>query len=219
MGGPADDAFVKEHEPLVRKLAVRVRNQLDLTTEVEELMAYGYRGLVEARDRFDPTRGVQFTTFAYYRVRGAMLDGVRAMAYLPPSIHTQRKAAETLDREAEAANIRRAESPEARASAAATLEAMDDILTKTCAAYVISVVGQDQPSDSPDETLIRDEDRKRIRAALDVLDERERALVEGYYFEERTLEELSQEMSISKSWASRICSRALGRLREVLEAG
>lgn len=218
MGGPADDAFVKEHEPLVRKLAVRVRNQLDLTTEVEELMAYGYRGLVEARERFDPTRGVQFTTFAYYRVRGAMLDGVRAMAYLPPAIHSQRKAAETLDREAEAAAIRRAESPEARASAAATLEAMDDILAKTCAAYVISVVGQDQPSASPDETLIRDEDRQRIRLALDVLDQRERALVEGYYFEERTLEELSREMSISKSWASRICSRALGRLREALES-
>ena len=214
-----DAAFVEEHRTLVRKLALRVRAQLDLTTDLDELIAYGYSGLVEARGRFDPERGVQFTTFAYYRVRGAILDGVREMAYLPRQAHLRRKEAEALDREAEAAAVRRAETPEARATAKAALEAMDSILSKTCATYVIASVGQsdDDGFDDPEESLLRRETSERVRAALEVLDERERTLVEGYFFEDRTLDEMGKEMGISKSWASRVCSKALVRMRAALE--
>jgi RNA polymerase sigma factor for flagellar operon FliA len=219
MSAPVDDAFVEQHEPLVRKLAVRVRAQLELTTDVEELMAYGFRGLLEAQSRFDPTRGVQFSTFAYYRVRGAILDGVRQMAYLPRKVHAQRKAAEALDRAAEEASDRRGADPGARADAGAALEAIDDILGKTCAAYVISAVGQadDQAGPGPEAQAIAEQERHRVRDALAVLPERERTLVEGHFFENRTLEEIGEEMGISKSWASRLCSRALARMRDALE--
>ena len=157
-----------------------------------------------------------FSSFAYYRVRGAILDGVRQMAYLPRKVHAHRRAAETLDREAEAAAGARATTG-AAGDAEAAARAIDDILTKTCAAYVISVVGQDAEPERADEQLIAAQDRERVRAALEVLDDRARALVEGYYFEDRTLDEMGREMGISKSWASRICSRALGRMREALE--
>ena len=221
MGTPADDALVKQHEPLVRKLALRVRGQLDLKTDLDELMAYGFRGLLEAHSRFDPSRGVQFTTFAYYRVRGAIFDGVREMAYLPRKAHAHRRAAEELDRAAEEEALTRATDPKVRADAGAALAAVDHILGRTCAAFVISVVGQDDASapPGPEEALIGDETRARVRSALDVLDERERTLVEGYYFEDRTLDEMGAEMGISKSWASRICTRALEKMRRVLERG
>ncbi|MFK7992075.1 MAG: sigma-70 family RNA polymerase sigma factor [Sandaracinaceae bacterium] len=220
MSRAEDDAFVKEHEPLVRKLALRVRAQLDLTTEVEELMAYGFEGLLEARGRFDPERGAQFTTFAYYRVRGAILDGVRQMAYLPRRIHAARKAAETLDRESEGVAETRATygSDVAKVAAARAAQRIEDILTRTCAAYQISVVGQDVEPERPEESLIRAEERARVHEALKVLDDRERTLVVGYFFEDRTLDEMGKEMGISKSWASRVCSRALSRLRKVLES-
>ncbi len=214
----AEREFVKEHEAFVRKLASRVLAQFELTTDLEDLVAYGYRGLLEARARFDPSRGVPFASFAHYRVRGAILDGVRQMAYLPRRAHEQRKAAEALDRAAEEVAMQRAADPAARADAAAALAAMDEILGKTCAAYVISVVGQSK-SDSPplpDEEVIALEAREQVSAVLDVLDPRERALISGHYFEDRTLEEIGAEMGISKSWASRLHSRALGRLREAL---
>lgn len=219
MGGAVEDEVVREHEPLVRKLAHRVRAQFRLDTDVEELMAYGYRGLLEANERFDPTRGVQFTTFAYYRVRGAILDGVRKMAYLPRQAHAKRKAAEALDRAAEDVASQRGANPDARTDAAEALAAVDSILARTSAAFVIASVGQSRDEEPPgvDELMIAAEDAARVRGALDVLPDRERALVEGFFFEDRTLEEVGAEMGISKSWASRLCTRALGRLREALE--
>lgn len=215
----AERDFVRQHEAFVRKLASRIRAELDLKTDLEDLVGYGYKGLLEARARFDPTRGVQFSTFAHYRVRGAILDGVRQMAYLPRRAHQHRRAAEALDRAAEEVALERAAHPERRGDAAATLAAIDDILGKTCAAFVISVLGQsrDDAPPAPDEEVLRAQDRERLAAVLDVLDERERALIEGYYFHERTLEELGAELGISKSWASRIHSRALDRLRRALQ--
>jgi RNA polymerase sigma factor for flagellar operon FliA len=216
MDDAAERDFIKEHEPLVRKLAGRIRAQLELTTDLEDLIAYGFRGLIEARDRFDPTRGVQFTTFAHYRVRGAILDGVRQMAYLPRRIHAQRKAAEALDRTAELAGQERAAA--GRSDTGATLAAIEGILGRTSAAYVISVLGQSQDDarPGPDDEAILGEHRRRITAALAVLPPRERALIEGYYFHDRTLEEVGAEMGISKSWASRLHTRALGLLRDAL---
>lgn len=220
-----DDAgereFVAEHRPLVRTLASRIKTQLELTTDLEDLIAYGFTGLLEARERFDPSRGVQFTTFAYYRIRGAILDGVRHMAYLPRRMHVKRKAAEAIDRAAEAAALSRAATPEERTDALAALEAIDDILGRASAAFVISALGQSKQEQEPDaeESLILGEDRARVAAALDVLPERERTLIEGYYLNDRTIEEMGIEMGISKSWASRLHTRALRLLREALDEG
>lgn len=219
MSEAIDDGFVKTHERLVQSLAARVRGQLELKTEVEDLVAYGMQGLLEARARFDPERGVRFEYFAYYRVRGAIMDGVRRMAYLPRRTHIVRKAAEALDRAAEEAALARAESPSERASVAKTLETIDDILGRTSAAFVIAAVGQSEEHDAPEspesQTLHR-ELADRVRGALDVLDERERKLVEGHYLEDRTLEEIGAELGIGKSWASRLASRALRKMRIAL---
>ncbi len=219
MNDASDREFVEEHEALVRKLAARIQAQLDLSTPLEDLEAYGFRGLLEARRRFDPCRGVLFTTFAYYRIRGAILDGVRQMAYLPRKAHEQRRAAETLDRMAEEVAQERGARPEARADLGVTLESIDDILAKTSAAFVISALRQspDQAPPGPEEQVSASQMHGRVRAALDALPARERALIEGHYFDDRTLEELGESMGISKSWASRLHSRALGILLAALE--
>lgn len=218
MSSQPDEAFVREHEDLVRKHALRVKAQFGLKTELAELMGYGFQGLLEARERFDPERGVQFSTYAYYRVRGAVLDGVREMAYLPRKVHAQRRAAEALDRAAEEVALQRAKTPEARADIQKTLQAVDDILGKTCAAMVLGVVGQadEDAPEGAESAIIDREEHAAVREALEVLDDRERALVEGHYFGERTLEEIGAEMGISKSWASRLCTRALGKMRAAL---
>lgn len=220
MDESADRKFVEEYGPLVRKVAARVRAELDLSTELDDLIGYGYRGLLEAKARFDPSRGVQFATFAHYRIRGAILDGVRQMARLPRRVHAQRKAAEAFDREAERVAYERAMQPETRVDLASTIAAIDEILGRTCAAYVIAAVGQseeDAPR-GPDAQVIANEDRARVAAALATLPEREREVIVGFYFQDRTLEELGASMGISRSWASRLHTRALGLLREALEA-
>lgn len=219
MGSSEDQRFVEEHEQLVRKLAHRVRAELDLTCELEDLIAFGYHGLLEARGRYDATRGVQFSTFAYYRVRGAILDGVRKMAYLPRRIHQKRRAAEAIDWAIEAEGEARAASPEARSDAEQTLAAIDDILGKITATFMLAAVGQDEGAtpESPEDQLIGAHEQHRVRHALDVLPERERIVVTGMYFEGRNLDDIGAELGISKSWACRIHTRALGLLREALE--
>ncbi len=215
-----DERFVEEHTALVRKLAARVRSELDLTCDLEDLVAFGFHGLLEAKGRFDPTRGVQFSTFAHYRVRGAVLDGVRKMAYLPRRAHQARKAAEALDAMSEEELAARAANPEARTDLAATLGAVDEILGRMTASFVIAAVGQDEsaPRTSPEDELIAADQAHRVRDALALLPEREAFVVRGFYLESRPLDDIAADLGVSKSWASRIHTRALGMMRESLEA-
>jgi RNA polymerase sigma factor for flagellar operon FliA len=216
-----DDEFVKEHEGFVRTIATRVKAELDLTCDLADLVAFGFHGLLEARQRFDPTRGVQFNTFAYYRVRGAVIDGVRKMAYLPRRAHQLRKAAEAADAMLEQEGEARAATPEARGDLAATVQQIDGILGKLTASFVLAAVGQDESAApaAPDEQLIHAAEGVRVREALETLPERERVVVRGMYFEDRLLDDIAGQLGISKSWASRIHTKALGMLREALERG
>lgn len=215
----ADDEFVRTHAAMVKKLALRVRGELDLTCELDDLIAYGMHGLLEARSRFDPSRGVQFTTFAHYRVRGAILDGVRTMAYLPRRAHQKRRAAEALDWELEQQGEARAASPEQRTDTQSTLAAIDDVLTRISASFVLQCVGQDEsePRESPEDQLIGATERSRLSKALTTLPEREAIVIKGMYFEGRNLDDIGAELGVSKSWACRIHTKALGMLREALE--
>lgn len=215
-----DDEFVKEFEGFVRGIATRVKNELDLTCDADDLVAWGFQGLLEARSRFDASRGVQFNTFAYYRVRGAVIDGVRKMAYLSRRAHQLRKFAEAADDVLEQESAARAATPEVRADVQATVQAIDDVLGKLTASFVIASLGQDQESaPAPaDEQMIRVEDGERVRRALATLPEREHKVVRGLYFEGRVLDDIAGDLGVSKSWASRIHTKALGMLRVALEA-
>lgn len=214
----ADDAFVKEFEPFVRGIATRVRNELDLSCDLDELIAWGFQGLIEAQTRFDRDRDVKFNTFAYYRVRGAIIDGVRKMAYLSRRAHQMRKFAEAADDLLEQESQARAATPEVRADVQQTVQAIDDVLGKLTAAFVIASVGQDQASapELQDETFIRAESCVRVRDAVAKLPEREAKVVRELYFEGRLLDDIAKDLGVSKSWASRIHTKALGVLKRAM---
>lgn len=216
-----DDAFVREHEAFVRSIANRVRRELDLNCELGDLVAWGFQGLVEARSRYDASRGVQFSTFAHYRVRGAVIDGVRKMAYLSRRAHVARKAAEAADDLLEHEAAVRAASPEARTDVQQTVQAIDDILGKLTASFVIASVGQDESAaaEPADERLIREEESVRVRRAVGQLPEREAKVVRELYFEGRLLDDIAKDLGVSKSWASRIHTKALSLMKAALSAG
>jgi RNA polymerase sigma factor for flagellar operon FliA len=218
-----EDRFVREHEGLVRGIATRLRGEMDLSLDLEDLVAWGYHGLLEAKARFDKDRGVQFNTFAYYRVRGAMIDGVRKMAYLPRRLHQMRKVAEAADLLGEAsAEAQAGATPAQKADAEANLAAIDDTLGKITAAYVIEAMGQSESDQgaSPEEALAEKQHQtkreKQLHAVLAKLPEREAAVVKAFYFDNRVLDDIAAELGVSKSWASRIHTRALGLLRDQL---
>ena len=169
---------------------------------------------------------MQFNSFAYYRVRGSILDGVRKMAYMPRHAHRARKAAEAMDAALEEMGESRAGAKAAGGEGttpdlAATVAAIDDVLGKMCASYVIAAVGQDEAEkqDNPEVAVAAAEDRARLREALTTLPEREAAVIRGLYFDNRLLDDIGADLGVSKSWASRIHTRALGLLRNALADG
>src|SRR6185295_10206040 len=88
------DRLVEQHLSLVQAIAAKLKRTLGRTIEFDDLVAYGTKGLLEAADRFDPTQGATFTTFAYYRVRGAMLDGLRTMGWYSRADYARYRAEE-----------------------------------------------------------------------------------------------------------------------------
>ncbi len=215
-----DAAFIEEYRPLVVSTANRVRRELDLVVPLDDLVQFGFEGLLDARKRYDPTRGAQLGTFAYYRIRGAIIDGVRKMAYLPRRAYARLRAAEGADAALEALGEARAADPAARADLARTASDLDDALARVTASFVLAAVGQDEESarsETAEERLLAAEAAERMKRAVDALPERERALVVGFYFEGRRFDEVAAELGISKSWGSRLHTRALGLIRAAME--
>lgn len=212
-----DEQFVREYEGFVRGTALHTRAQLGLDAPVEDLVAFGFQGLLEARARFDASKGVSFKAFAYYRVRGAVLDGVRAMSRLPRRAYARLKAVEALDRFAEDLADGRATTQQ-RPNVETNLRAIDAILGRVAAAYSVAVSHEEalQGAGSPEDALLHEERRARMRAALEQLPDRERRLVTGHYYDGRQFDEVSAELGISKSWGSRVHAHALDMLRRAL---
>jgi len=191
--------FITQHEKMVHGLANRLRRELSLRGDLEDLIAFGFGGLLEARHRFDPGRGVRFQTFAYHRVRGAMLDGVRKMSQLPRRAHERLQAA-------------------AEPTPTAAPTALDRAFTRMGALSAGTVLQGRFGDESPEAVLLKNESVTRLLQALPSLSPRQRVLVRGFYFEGRSIDAMAQELGISKSWASRLHTNALRELREALDA-
>lgn len=192
--------FITQHEKMVHGLANRLRRELSLRGDLDDLIAFGFGGLLEARHRFDPGRGVRFQTFAYHRVRGAMLDGVRKMSQLPRRAHERLQAA-------------------AEPTPTAAPTALDRAFTRMSALSAGTVLQGRFGDESPEEVLLKNESVTRLLQALPSLSPRQRVLVRGFYFDGRSIDAMAQELGISKSWASRLHTNALRELREALDAG
>lgn len=216
-----DDRFIEEYRPLVMKIARQIYHELAMNTPLDDLVADGMKGLIQARKRFDPTRGVQFNTFAYYRIRGAVLDGIRDMAYLSRRAHQKRKQHEAALQVLEELGSGLDQSPEAQRTKEDALKALDDAVHKLTATFMLAAVGRDpnEPEPSVLDAIVDRDSAGEVRDAVDDLPERERALVRGFYFEGRRFDEVAKELGISKSWASRLHSKALVRLKDALSPG
>ncbi len=211
-----DAEFIEEYRPLVISIANKVRAQFDIRTDLDDLVAHGFEGLLQAKSRFDASRGVKFNTFAYYRIRGAMIDGIRKSSFHSRRAWSKFKAAEAALEIGEFAGEERAADPERNTEQ--KVEALHDAMSKLTASFVMASIGQKEEGegDTPADTFLRNEAKDRVREALSVLPDRELALIQGFYFEGRQFDEVAKDLGISKSWGSRLHYKALGRLKDAL---
>jgi RNA polymerase sigma factor for flagellar operon FliA len=212
---------LEKYGPYVRSLAATVRKQFNAQLELDELISYGQIGLLEAADRFDARMGANFLTFAHYRIKGAIFDGLRKMGVLKGSdarnAYLSERASAYLgnlaDREAGGSNRGgRFDDDVKEISDAVTGLAMV-FATSLEASEGLQLADESLP---PDLRIEQEQLKRRVRAAIEQLPEKERKLLEGYYFQGKTLEEAGAEIGQSKSWASRLHARAIERLKDFL---
>jgi len=218
------DRLVEENLDLVRSIAGKLTRSLGRALDLDELLAYGARGLVEAASRFDPRKGVAFSTFAYYRIRGAMLDGLRSMGWYSRGdlarYRAEERANEYLRSLAEREGASGAPAGQAH-STTETLAEIAEILSGVATVHITSLEAAASVTDErlppPDRQLEHLHLQARARRGLDKLPEKERRLMQLHYFEDMNLEAASAELGLSKSWGSRLHARAVDRLRKILE--
>jgi RNA polymerase sigma factor for flagellar operon FliA len=195
-------------------LAAHVRRQFRVNLDMDDLVAFGNVGLLEAADRFDASFGNNFLTFAHYRIKGAIYDGLRKMGILRGSDSAQA----TFGGGANAFMANAADRGGSHGMGGfddAVAEVTDAVtgLAAICAA----VMGSDgELGESAEEHMEREELRGKILAAMQLLPDKERQLIETYYFKGKTLEEAGSLLGQSKSWSSRLHARAIVRLQEIL---
>lgn len=213
-----DDAAIAELEGLVHSVAGRVRRRFQLDVDRDDLVQLGMLGLCEAADRYDPDSGVALSTFAYTRIRGAILDGVGRMTGVKRG---QVRRARRLAAANEYVESLDHASPDAEPVRYVS-DAVEGVLFTSCLAELVedrAAAEQDGDSplkSSPERSLGRSELRHLVLQVLRDMPPDEGSLLHDHYVEGRTLAEIGEERGVSRSWASRIHTRALRRAREIL---
>lgn len=229
MAAPKDTPEVlarfNEQRELVEVIARQVAREIGRVIDFDDLRQMGLQGLLEAARRFDDSRGVSFRRFANYRVRGAMLDGVRKGAPLPRRAHERVRALEAALLVAEAASEETVPSGRAPADLDAKLtEHLANLATAMAAGLVATAAFGEggelaavEPGDSPEEAFARAELRQIMTEAIRELPDDERALVERHYLHGERFDHVSASLGLSKSWGSRLHTRAVARLTKKLK--
>ena len=201
-----------------RALTHKIARGLPSSVDFEELVGFANLGLSEAAAKFQSDLGVAFTTYAYYRIRGAVFDGIRKMTWLPPAARNKTARMDAQD-ELMQASIGEVD---INASAEETATEFRDIVRGLGAVFLLSEATQDgnelDPADEESASAVaeRRDMAARVRAALDELEEEQAEIVRQLYFEHRSMTEVARGLGVNKSTVSRAHKRAIEHLREAL---
>lgn len=225
------DRLVMHYAPLVKYVAGRVGTGLPAHVDIGDLVQSGIFGLVDAIERFEPDRGLKFETYAMQRIRGAILDDLRAQDWVPRSVRSRAREVERAMERLESRLNRTASDAEVADELGITVEDLRDLfaqlqLTSVAALDELVAVGrgagslaetlQDQHAEDPVTAMEDRENRRLLAEAIAQLGERDRTVVTLYYFENLTLAEIGRVLGVTESRVCQLHTRAVLRLRTKL---
>lgn len=226
--------LVMAYLPLVRHLAGRIAVRLPAFLSQEDLEGYGVFGLIEAIEKYDPSLGVDFQTYAYRRVRGAMLDELRRLSWVPRQLWQRLQQVNALRERLEGecqGPVSDAVMAEALGCSleeysrltshfqSLSLASLDEVMTLQEGEVVgVSGIVQDPSSPDPLETIVAAEDENILARAIESLNEKDRLVLALYYQEEMTLKEIGRVLGVSESRVCQLHGKAIARLRERIRA-
>jgi RNA polymerase sigma factor for flagellar operon FliA len=225
------DRLILHYSPLVKFVSGRVLSRLPNTLDGADLVSYGIIGLIDAIEKFDPDRGFKFETYAVPRIRGAILDELRSIDWVPRSVRAKARAADQAYTKLEHRLRRSPTDEELAAELGITPSELDVLLRQTTRASVLQLddvlftagqgyrtLGDTIPdsSEGPGVRLELQETRRLVAHAIAGLADRERKVLTLYYYERLNLSEIGEILGVTESRACQIHTKAVHQLRHRL---
>ena len=216
------EQIILEYAPLVKVVAGRLSMYLGYNVEYEDLVSYGIFGLIDAIDKFDMQKDVKFETYASLRIRGAILDQIRKMDWIPRTVRQKQKKIDEAIRNIEMRTGKNATDEQVAGELGLEQEELTEWQSRLKITNVISLnefleQGQEPVMDArgnshfsqPEDVVSESE----LEEALEVLTEKEKKVILLYYYEDLTLKEISKVLEVSESRVSQLHTKALLKMR------
>jgi RNA polymerase sigma factor FliA len=231
------DRLILTYAPLVKYVAGRVGSGLPAHVDEEDLVSYGLLGLMGAIDRFDPSRDIKFETFAIARIKGAIIDELRSLDWVPRSVRSRARDIERAMADLERVLHRAPTDAEIAEKLGLTEDELNDSLTDISRSSIaaldelwtisgssgdqVSLIDTIEDTSGPDPqgALAQTELRDALGDAIARLPEREKLVVTLYYYEELTLREIGDVLGVTESRVSQLHTKAILRLKARLAGG
>ena len=225
------EKIILEYAPLVKIVAGRLHMYLGYNVEYDDLVSYGIFGLIDAIDRFDHSKDIKFETYASLRIRGAILDQIRKMDWIPRTIRQKQKKIDQVIKEIETATGRSATDEEIAKKLEISEEEYTEWQSQMKVTGVVSLneyLEQGGPElanekgknsgrfDAPEDVVEQAELKEKLKDALTILTEKEQKVILLYYYEDLTLKEISNILEVSESRVSQLHTKALQKMKKKL---
>ncbi|MEJ8554430.1 sigma-70 family RNA polymerase sigma factor [Tepidibacter sp. Z1-5] len=220
--------IILEYVNLVKIISGRLYNYYGANIEYDDLMSYGVIGLIDAIEKYDYTKNIKFQTYASVRIRGAIIDEIRNLDWIPRSIRQKSKLMKDTYSKLENKLGREPSIREIGNELGKKDEEILKILEETNIYNLVSLEEElsenlkiqikDISTDiNPEESLLKKDIIKNLKVALDTLNEREQLIINLYYYEELTYKEIGKVLNISESRISQIHSKSILKIKSKLD--
>lgn len=222
------EKIIIEYAGLVKVVAGRLSIYLGYNVEYDDLVGYGTFGLIDAIDKYDFEKGVKFETYASVRIRGAILDQIRKMDWIPRTLRQKQKRVDAAYRKIELETGRPATDEEIAKELEISLDELDEWQNQTKISNLISLddymeqgetkvdIASSEDYVQPEKVVEQQALKQILVDALELLTEKEKKVIVFYYYEELTLKEISSILEVTESRVSQLHTKALQKLRNKL---
>jgi RNA polymerase sigma factor for flagellar operon FliA len=237
----ARDELILAYSPLVKYVAGRMGSGLPAHIEESDLISYGLLGLIGALERYDPSRNIRFETYAISRIKGSIIDELRALDWVPRSVRSWARQVERAVTKLENELGRAPADEEIAAELEVTPAEFQDILTQISTASIVALdefwtlsgsggdkvtlmdTIEDHTAPDPSKAFDIQAVKEMLAEAIRRLPEREKIVIGLYYYEGLTLKEIGEVLGVTESRVSQLHTKAIlrlkGRIKEELEPG
>ncbi len=220
------EKLIIEYAGLIKVVAGRLSMYLGYTVEYDDLVGYGTFGLIDAIDKFDCLKGVKFETYASLRIRGAILDQIRKMDWIPRTLRQKQKKMELASQKLEVIYGRPGTEEELARELGISVDELINWQNQTKINNLVSLdefleqgsevkvdINASSHFDQPEKVMEREELKVLLAETLESLTENEKKVILFYYYEELTLKEISRILEVSESRISQLHTKALQKMR------